>query len=171
MKDSLSVRLNKHNQMILNEQDLVSAWLEDKTVTSGTFENNQVINRYNTLCDIFEIGDKISTIDEFKDESYVENWFMPEEYKTLDIYTYVMDKCIDNLVASTRVEQELEMFKERGMYPVLQFLVYFVKICKENNIVLGVGRGSSVASYVLYLIGIHKINSLKYDLDIREFLK
>lgn len=170
MKDSLSVRLNKHNQMILNEQDLVSAWLEDKTVTSGTFENNQVINRYNTLCDIFEIGDKISTIDEFKDESYVENWFMPEEYKTLDIYTYVIDKC-NNKEASNRVEQELEMFKERGMYPVLQFLVYFVKVCKENNIVLGVGRGSSVASYVLYLIGIHKINSLKYDLDIREFLK
>lgn len=165
------MRLNKHNQMILNEQDLVSAWLEDKTVTSGTFENNQVINRYNTLCDIFEIGDKISTIDEFKDESYVENWFMPEEYKTLDIYTHVMNKCDDSLDASTRVEQELEMFKERGMYPVLQFLVYFVKICKENNIVLGVGRGSSVASYVLYLIGIHKINSLKYDLDIKEFLK
>jgi len=172
MKDSLSVRLNKHNQMILNEQDLVSAWLEDKTVTSGTFENNQVINRYNTLCDIFEIGDKISTIDEFKDESYVENWFMPEEYKTLDIEKFLLDK-VGNTTSKewNRCVDELEMFKQRGMYPVLQFLVYFVKICRDNNIVLGVGRGSSVASYVLYLIGIHKINSLKYDLDIKEFLK
>jgi DNA polymerase III alpha subunit len=42
---------------------------------------------------------------------------------------------------------------------------------KENKIVWGVGRGSSVASYVLYLIGVHRIDSIKYDLDIREFLK
>jgi len=34
-----------------------------------------------------------------------------------------------------------------------------------------VGRGSSVASYCLYLLGVHKINSLKFDLDIKEFLK
>jgi DNA polymerase III alpha subunit len=46
-----------------------------------------------------------------------------------------------------------------------------VTVCKENNIVLGVGRGSSVASYVLYLLGVHRVDSLKYDLDIKEFLK
>jgi DNA polymerase III alpha subunit len=42
---------------------------------------------------------------------------------------------------------------------------------RKNKIVWGVGRGSSVASYVLFLIGIHKVNSLKYNLDIKEFLK
>jgi DNA polymerase III alpha subunit len=41
----------------------------------------------------------------------------------------------------------------------------------QNNVVWGVGRGSSVASYVLYLLGVHKIDSLKYNLDIHEFLK
>jgi DNA polymerase III alpha subunit len=42
---------------------------------------------------------------------------------------------------------------------------------RKHNIVWGVGRGSSVASYVLYLIGVHKINSMYYDLDIEEFLR
>jgi DNA polymerase III alpha subunit len=42
---------------------------------------------------------------------------------------------------------------------------------RKNNILWGVGRGSSVASFVLYLIGIHRINSLFYNLPIEEFLK
>ena len=35
----------------------------------------------------------------------------------------------------------------------------------------GVGRGSSVASYILYLIGVHRIDSIKYNLDWKEFLR
>jgi DNA polymerase III alpha subunit len=35
----------------------------------------------------------------------------------------------------------------------------------------GVGRGSSVASYCLYILGVHKVDSIKYELDIHEFLK
>ena len=54
---------------------------------------------------------------------------------------------------------------------VLQFLKYMVDTLRENNIVWGVGRGSSVASYVLYLLGVHKVNSIKYDLDPTEFLR
>jgi DNA polymerase III alpha subunit len=46
-----------------------------------------------------------------------------------------------------------------------------VETMRVNNIVWGVGRGSSVASYVLYLIGVHKIDSMYYDLDIEEFLR
>jgi DNA polymerase III alpha subunit len=42
---------------------------------------------------------------------------------------------------------------------------------RSSNIVWGVGRGSSVASYALYLIGIHKIDPIKYNLSINEFFK
>ena len=63
------------------------------------------------------------------------------------------------------------MFEERKMMNVLRFLIYLVDTMRKNKIVWGVGRGSSVASYVLFLIGIHKVNSLKYNLDIKEFLK
>jgi DNA polymerase III alpha subunit len=70
-----------------------------------------------------------------------------------------------------RTEAELVEFDQRGMYPLLQYMIYLVDFMRENNIVWGVGRGSSVASYVLYLIGIHRINSIHFDLDWHEFLR
>ena len=57
------------------------------------------------------------------------------------------------------------------MTNVLRYMVYLVNFMRENNIVWGVGRGSSVASYVLYLIGVHRIDSIQYGLDWREFLR
>ena len=54
---------------------------------------------------------------------------------------------------------------------LLKFLKYLVDTVNDNNIVMGVGRGSSVASFVLYKLGVHKVNSMYYDLDVSEFLR
>ena len=54
---------------------------------------------------------------------------------------------------------------------LLRYLRYFVDVLRANNVIWGVGRGSSVASFVLFLLGVHRINSLYYDLDPREFLR
>ena len=98
-------------------------------------------------------------------------WFMPDEYKSLDIYNFVLNKCPDEITNMTRVCEELKEFEDRNMFDLLRYMVYLVDFMSENNIVWGVGRGSSVASYVLYLIGVHRINSIQYDLDWREFLR
>jgi DNA polymerase III alpha subunit len=98
-------------------------------------------------------------------------WFMPEEYKELDVYSFVMNKAGDDLAELERVEEELAQFKVRGMNNLLRYMIYLVDFMRENNIVWGVGRGSSVASYVLYLIGVHRIDSIQFDLDWREFLR
>jgi len=98
------------------------------------------------------------------------NWYIPEEYKTLDLEEYLLSLC-ESTQEIDRVKKELELFKNHNMLHLLKFLKYLVDIMRENNIVWGVGRGSSVASYSLYLLGIHKINSIKYNLDIHEFLK
>jgi DNA polymerase III alpha subunit len=42
---------------------------------------------------------------------------------------------------------------------------------QANRMIWGVGRGSSVASNVLYLLGVHRIDSMFYELDSREFLR
>ena len=42
---------------------------------------------------------------------------------------------------------------------------------REKNVVWGVGRGSSVASFCLFLIGVHKVNPILYKLKINEFLR
>ena len=70
-----------------------------------------------------------------------------------------------------RVEQEYLLFEKKNFIKVLQFLIYFIDTLRENNIVWGVGRGSSVASFCLFLIGVHKINPLQYNLNIAEFLR
>ena len=97
-------------------------------------------------------------------------WFMPDEYKILLVGDYIQTLCITS-EERARVQEELEAYNERGMYPLLQYMIYLVDFMRENNIVWGVGRGSSVASYVLYLIGVHRIDSIQYDLDWTEFLR
>ena len=99
-------------------------------------------------------------------------WFMPEEYKNKDIVWHIHNvKETYTQEERDRIEEELDAFRERGMFPLLRYMVYLVDFMRENNIVWGVGRGSSVASYVLYLIGVHKIDSIQFDLDWREFLR
>ena len=99
-------------------------------------------------------------------------WFMPDEYKNKDIVWHVHNvKETYTQEERDRIEEELDAFRERGMFPLLRYMVYLVDFMRENNIVWGVGRGSSVASYVLYLIGVHRIDSIQFDLDWREFLR
>ena len=110
-------------------------------------------------------------------------WFMPEEYKKLDITQYLILKLAETLQVDPekvteanfkevkRVNDELEAYHNKDMFPLLRYMIYLVDFMRENNIVWGVGRGSSVASYVLYLIGVHRINSIQYGLDWREFLR
>lgn len=98
------------------------------------------------------------------------NWHMPEEYKTLDIAQHILSLC-STQEELQRVGEELMLYQERDLFNLLRYLKYFVDTMRTNGIVWGLGRGSSVASYVLYLLGVHKINSLYYDLPIEEFLK
>jgi len=105
------------------------------------------------------------------DEALQSDWFMPEKYKKLDIYNYILDKCPDEPKEMARVCEEMHEYEKRGLFNLLRFLVYLIDVMRENNMVWGVGRGSSVASYVLYLIGVHKINSIQYQLSWQEFMR
>ena len=109
------------------------------------------------------------SIEEF-DSSNKENWYIPDEYKNFDIAKFVLDKC-KNEEELQRAGEELLLYQERDMFMLLRYLKYFVDTMRKNKIVWGVGRGSSVSSFVLYLIEVHRINSLYYDLSIDEFLK
>ena len=99
-------------------------------------------------------------------------WFMPDEYKVSNpILKHNLLELCKTPEEEERVLEEYDEFKQRGMLDILKYMIYLVDFMRENNIVWGVGRGSSVASYVLYLIGVHRIDSIQYDLDWREFLR
>ncbi len=97
-------------------------------------------------------------------------WFMPAEYRDTDIAQHVLDLCTTQEQLQ-RVGEELLLFQEHDLFDLLRYLRYLVAVMREHRIIWGVGRGSSVASYVLYLLGVHRIDSMFYDLDPREFLR
>lgn len=110
-----------------------------------------------------------SSVEEF-DRMNQNKWHIPKEYQDFDIAKWCLDQC-GTEEELQRVGKELLLFQERNLFDLLKFLKYMVDTLRANNVVWGVGRGSSVASYVLFLIGVHKIDSLYYDLPIEEFLK
>ena len=97
-------------------------------------------------------------------------WHMPDSHAQIDVLKYLLDRC-QTEAERDRVRVEYELFQKKNFTKVLQFLIYFVDTLRANNVVWGVGRGSSVASFCLFLIGVHKINPLLYHLDHREFLR
>lgn len=168
------MQTDKYGQIILSENDLCEMFLSDPETKFKYALTDQVVNLSTSLQ--LSLIPKLKpytvtdiSIDEFDNLNQL-NWYMPKEYKDLDIAKFVLDQCKTEEELQ-RAGQELLLFQERNMFSLLQYLKYLVDTMRKNNIVWGVGRGSSVSSFVLYLIGIHKINSLYYDLQIEEFLK
>lgn len=96
-------------------------------------------------------------------------WFIPENYMQLDIESHLLNICPkENL---QRLNAELDLYRKYDMTIILKAMKYLVDTMRSNKIVWGVGRGSSVASYALYLLGVHKIDSIKYNLSTDEFFK
>lgn len=166
--------MNKNKQYVLSEQDIVAGWLSGHKVTHAIVDEIKPINIYNEWCQTFDLDRFIDAKVENTKDTYVEDclnkWNMPNSYMDLDIHSWLMERCT-NAQQRDRVYNELVEYEKRGMIIVLKFLLYLVHTCEKHDIVLGVGRGSSVASYCLYLLGIHCIDSIKYELDIKEFLK
>jgi len=109
------------------------------------------------------------TVEEF-DTMKQNSWHMPEEYRHMDIAEYILSLC-DSEAKLQRCGEELLLFQERNLFDLLRYLKYLVDTLQANRMIWGVGRGSSVASYVLYLLGVHRIDSMFYDLDPQEFLR
>ena len=135
-----------------------------------SLEYNRSVAELHAELDLLDSYHNIDmSVEEF-DRVLQSNWRMPVEYKELDIAAYVLGLCQQEHELQ-RVGQELLLYQERDLFDLLRYLKYLVDTLRKNNVVWGVGRGSSVASYVLFLLGVHKINSLYYNLDIDEFLK
>ena len=131
--------------------------------------NSSVKTLYSEAPTLRRIEKPSVSVKEF-DKANQSIWNMPTEYQDLDIAKVILDRC-DNDEELQRCGVELLLFQERELLNLLRFLKYFVDTMKEHNVVIGLGRGSSVSSFVLYKLGIHKVNSMFYDLDVEEFLR
>ena len=173
------MKINQYNEVILNEKEILSGLYSGKitSLSKINVDDSQLIEQFNDAVD--SNGDRMNKMIQYVEatcslEEFDKNnqtiWLIPEQYKNFDIAQWLLDQCKTDIELN-RVVEELELFLQYNMIDVLICLKYLVDYMRSNDIVWGVGRGSSVASYCLYLIGIHHVNSLKYQLDIKEFLK
>jgi DNA polymerase III alpha subunit len=103
-------------------------------------------------------------------------WSIPNKYKYIDIEDYLIG-LVGNIKQDELYEQRLQrlseeiiLFSQFKLYDILRVLLYIIDEMKNQNIVWGVGRGSSCSSYILYLIGLHEIDVVKYDIPISDFI-
>ena len=172
-------KTNKFGEMIFDEQDLCSLVMQGQDITkfNGVLVDPPV--DLETAALVLQDVPKFIEYDKYAEENLSvqefdhrnqQCWFMPEEYKQLDIAKLVLDLCKTDAELQ-RVGEELLLYQERNLFDLLRYLKYLVDVMQTNRMIWGVGRGSSVASYVLYLIRVHRVNSLFYDLDPQEFLR
>lgn len=173
------MKSNSHGQVILSTDELFEALYTGKLsdVWHVDIDDSESVLKFNSS--IIENADDINLMSEYIefigsteefDTIHKNKWLMPDEFKQFRMAEWLVSQC-KTTQELDRVHNELELFIQYDMLMLLNQLKYIVDVMRKNDIVWGVGRGSSVSSYCLYLIGVHKIDSLKFQLDIKEFLK
>ena len=168
-------KINDHGDVIFSEEDVINLLYTDPDFDISKLYFDSIDKYSDSLKElgidlpVIQTAPKRPKPDVF-DKENCDNWHMPDKYYQINVLQWLLDKC-QNDEEKMRVQMEYDLFEKKDFIRVLQFLIYFIDTLRANNIVWGVGRGSSVASFCLFLIGVHKINPLLYNLDITEFLR
>ena len=166
------MRLDRFSNPIFDEFDIFDALYRGHQLSNDIIVDlsDDLRNLENTAEIKFAtpLDDTDLSVEQY-DAAMQTDWFMPEEYKTMDIESFLVNVCPKENYQ--RLIDELQEFRARNMLDLLRWLKYFIDTMEREQVVWGVGRGSSVASYVLYLLGVHSIDPIKYKLDWREFLR
>lgn len=170
---------NKFGELVFSENDICDLLMQGRSIDSL---NNIVVDETVDLEDLVmqvERPESLlswtfpynqgTSVPEFH-LTQQSHWHMPEDYKNLDIAEHILRLC-NSEAELQRCGQELLLYQERDLFDLLRYLKYLVDLMTENKVIWGVGRGSSVASYVLYKLGVHRIDSMFYELDPAEFLR
>ena len=165
-----------NNIPVLDDDDLIHYLYKAPSINLDKLFCKQSTDflKFNKNCDKFgSYPLNLSTLDyvnTIKDKEFYENILIPDKYKNLNIENIILNKCttIDEL---ERAKAEIKLFKKYKLLNILKFIIFLIDKMRENKIVWGVGRGSSVASFVLYLIGLNKINPMRYHIDYTEFFR
>ena len=178
MENFHEMKSNQYGEIILDEIDLCDLIMQGRDVTQMTCVVDPGVNIESVIHLIEDPGQLVSWTFPYDsdisvpdwDSAQQRNWHMPDQYQQLDIAEHMIAMC-DTPEKLQRVGNELLLYQERGLFNLLRYLKYLVDVMRDNRVIWGVGRGSSTASYVLYLLGVHQIDSMYYDLDVGEFLR
>lgn len=168
---------NNFGEMIFNESDVCNLIMQGRDpstiknmLVDNTVNIEQAVDFLKTTPELIEYTTRPGVSSNVFDKEQQAKWHMPDAYKQLDIAEYILSLCKDEAELQ-RCGAELLLYQERDLFNLLKYLKYLVDVMIENKVIWGVGRGSSVASYVLYKLSVHRIDSMFYNLDHREFLR
>jgi DNA polymerase III alpha subunit len=170
-----NTKINDHGDVIFSEEDVIDLLYSNPDFDISKLYFNDIEKYSQSLRElgidlpVIHTAPKREKPADF-DKQNCEKWHMPDKYYKINVLEWLLEKC-QNEEERLRVKLEYDLFEKKKFIRVLQFLIYFVDTLRANNVVWGVGRGSSVASFCLFLIGVHKINPIIYNLDIKEFLR
>lgn len=111
------------------------------------------------------------------------SYCIPEEYLQINLKQFFLKKLRDVIIGDdilekkdierriSRVGTEVQLFKEYNIEDLIRTVIYIVDTFENNDIVWGTGRGSSCACYCLYLLGLHEVDSVFYNLELNEFFR
>lgn len=171
MQHTVTVK-NKNSQLVHSVDEVLELLLRKGTQGEIVIDDSEEIDNFRKYQS--ELSGTVTLCEQDLSDSFHEEntnkWNIPDQYLNIDVEQYLLERCTNDQEVE-RVLEELKEFNKRGLGIVLNLMIYLVDHFKENDIVWGVGRGSSAASYCLYLIGINRVNSLEYELDIKEFFK
>jgi DNA polymerase III alpha subunit len=169
--------VNMYGQAILSSDNLRELLLQGKSISHlnvifddeiTLFQKYQAELLSETITFLGAPEEKL-TFDEFH-EKCAEEWIFPAIYQQIDVLSWLLNKCKTRQQID-RVHEEYKLYEERDLVMLLRLFIFLVDYMRKNKFMWGVGRGSSVSSYVLYLIGVHRVDSLKYGFDIKDYLK
>ena len=137
--------------------------LEDEII-KGDIDNNYYIE---SICNL---------------EIKFNNDILPKYNNNLGIsnYDYLKRLCINGAKKrfgssigksyQDRLKYELSIINKMGFSDYFLIVQDYVNFAKDNDIIVGSGRGSAVGSLVAYLLNITDVDPLKYDLLFERFL-
>jgi len=170
------INLDEYGRSVISDSELAELLytnpqltIDDIAIIDPEKYNSAIKSLYLDYKPLKKLASLNGTIAEYHASNQKE-WFMPDDYKDMDIAKWVLDQCT-NQNELQRAGSELIEYADRGLLPLLQYLKYLVDTMRKHSVVWGVGRGSSVASFVLYLIGVHRIHSLRQNLNFNEFMR
>lgn len=165
-------------EVSLNKEQLCSSILSGNDITDLTvFQSDVEVSKFSKLTRI-PVREKTAPDFSKIDDSFL----LPESIKNIDLEKYFVRKLkympeFKNSDTQQkekmlgRVFEELDLYSEKGLLDVLRTAIHIVTMLENENEIWGPGRGSACCSYLLFLIGLHDVDSIKFDLNISEFLR
>ena len=171
------IKTNSYGQVILSSDNLRELLLQGKNISHlnvirdeeiALFEKYQSELLPKTVT-FLDAPEETLTFEEFHEKCAGE-WIFPVIYQQLDVKTWLLDKCTTQEQID-RVNVEYQLYEDRDLIMLLRMFIYLISYLRENRFIWGVGRGSAVSSFCLYLIGVHRVDPIKYNLSIYDYLK